>query len=49
MGGSGAFADADSGLSIAFVTNRLGNMLTPIADLRLPKLGSTALAIAERL
>ncbi len=29
LGGSGAFADADSGLSIAFVTNRLGNMLTP--------------------
>ncbi|MEN0135084.1 MAG: serine hydrolase domain-containing protein [Rhodococcus sp. (in: high G+C Gram-positive bacteria)] len=49
LGGSGAFADADTGLSIAFVTNRLGNMLTPIADLRLPKLGSTALAIAEKL
>ncbi|AWK73699.1 esterase [Rhodococcus oxybenzonivorans] len=48
LGGSGAFADAETGLSIAFVTNRLGNMLTPIADLRLPKLGSTALALAAK-
>ncbi|MFZ2174327.1 MAG: serine hydrolase domain-containing protein [Rhodococcus sp. (in: high G+C Gram-positive bacteria)] len=49
LGGSGAFADPETGLSIAFVTNRMGNTLTPFADLRLPRLGSTALALAERL
>ena len=31
------------------VTKRLANMLAPVADLRLPKLGSTALALAGRL
>ena len=37
------------GLSVAFVTNRMGNTLTPLADLRLAKLGAEAESIARRL
>jgi CubicO group peptidase (beta-lactamase class C family) len=49
LGGSGAFADPQTGLSVAFVTNRMGNNLTPFADLRLAKLGAHAESIARRL
>lgn len=49
LGGSGAFADPETGLSLAFVTNRMGNAVTPFADLRLPRLGANAESIAQRL
>ncbi|KAF0958732.1 hypothetical protein MLGJGCBP_08165 [Rhodococcus sp. T7] len=49
LGGSGAFADPDTGRSVAFVTNRMGNTLTPLAGLRLAELGATAESIARRL
>ncbi|MDV2478357.1 beta-lactamase family protein [Rhodococcus zopfii] len=49
FGGSGAFADLETGLSIAFVTNRLGsNLTTTIADARFPRLGGDAVSIARR-
>ena len=49
LGGSGAFADPETGLSLAFVTNRMGGVLTPFADLRLAKLGAQAESIARSL
>ncbi len=48
LGGSGAFADPETGFSIAFVTNRLGSAVTALADLRLAKLGVTARSIARK-
>jgi CubicO group peptidase (beta-lactamase class C family) len=47
LGGSGAWADPETGMSIAFVTNRLGAATTPIADVRLAKLGAVALECAR--
>jgi CubicO group peptidase (beta-lactamase class C family) len=46
-GGSGAWADPETQLSLAFVTNRLGSVTTPIGDVRLPRLGSAALAVVR--
>jgi CubicO group peptidase (beta-lactamase class C family) len=46
-GGSGAWADPQTGLSLAFVTNRLGSVTTPIGDIRLPRLSAAALAVAR--
>jgi CubicO group peptidase (beta-lactamase class C family) len=46
-GGSGAWADPETGLSLAFVTNRLGSLTTPIGDVRLPRLSAAALAAAR--
>jgi CubicO group peptidase (beta-lactamase class C family) len=37
-GGSGAWADPATGLSVGFVTNRLGSLSTPLGDLRLLRL-----------
>jgi len=48
VGGSGAFADLDRGLSIAFVTNRLGVGAMPLGDLRLARLGALARDLARR-
>lgn len=48
-GGSGAWADPTSGLAVAFVTNRLGNATTPIADARMVRYGSEALRAVRDL
>lgn len=37
-GGSGGWADPEIGLSVGFVTNRIGSLTTPIADLNLFRL-----------
>ncbi|MFF0489102.1 serine hydrolase domain-containing protein [Nocardia sp. NPDC004068] len=49
VGGSGAYADPDLGMSVAFVTNRLGNSLNTIGDGRLARLGAQARAAVSRL
>ena len=46
-GGSGAWADQETGLSLAFVTNRLGSVTTPVGDIRLPRLGAAALGVVR--
>jgi CubicO group peptidase (beta-lactamase class C family) len=46
-GGSGAWADPETGLSLAFVTNRLGSVTTPLGDVRLPRLTAAALQVAR--
>ncbi len=46
FGGSGAWADPDSGIAIAYVTNRGGG--TPMGDSRLIRLGGAAIASAGR-
>lgn len=48
VGGSGAYADLSNGLSIGFVTNRLGNSVTALGDLRLAKLGLAAQEIVRQ-
>src|SRR5690606_39129698 len=48
-GGSGAWADPETGLSVAFVTNRLGNATTPVGDARLVRLGDMAVKVARSL
>ncbi len=48
VGGSGAFADLDSGLSLAFITNRLGAGAIPLGDLRLARLGAHARDLARK-
>lgn len=47
LGGSGAWADPETGMAIAFVTNKLGTATTPIADVRLARLGAVALQCAR--
>lgn len=49
VGGSGAFADLDTGLSLAFVTNRLGSGAIALGDLRLARLGATARELARKV
>ncbi len=48
FGGSGGWADPETGLSFAFVSNRLGNRLQPIADGRMSAIGGAALEAARR-
>ena len=47
LGGSGAYCDPSTGMSLAFVTNRMGSSVTALGDLRLARLGATAQAIAR--
>ncbi|MET7772789.1 serine hydrolase domain-containing protein [Nocardia sp. NPDC005366] len=47
LGGSGAFADPSTGMSLGFVTNRLGGRLTPLGDARLARLGAVAHNLAK--
>jgi len=49
FGGSGAWADPTTGLSLAFVTNKIGSATTPIGDVRLARLGAAALAVVRSL
>jgi CubicO group peptidase (beta-lactamase class C family) len=47
LGGSGAFADPTTAMSLAFITNRLGGKLTPLGDARLARLGTLAHNLAK--
>lgn len=47
-GGSGGWADPDLGLSVGFVTNRIGSVSTPLGDLNLLRLGRAVHACARR-
>ena len=47
-GGSGGWADPDLGLSLGYVTNRIGSMTTPIADLTLMRLSRVVHRCAQQ-
>jgi CubicO group peptidase (beta-lactamase class C family) len=47
-GGSGGWADPDLGLSLGFVTNRIGSVTTPMADLTLYRLSRVVRECAVR-
>ena len=47
-GGSGGWADPELGLSVGFVTNRIGSLSTPLGDLTLPRLNRVVQACAVR-
>jgi CubicO group peptidase (beta-lactamase class C family) len=47
-GGSGAWADPELGLSVGFVTNRIGSLTTPLGDLTLFRLNRVVHACARR-
>jgi CubicO group peptidase (beta-lactamase class C family) len=47
-GGSGGWADPDLGLSLGFVTNRIGSVTTPLADLTLYRLSRLVRECAGR-
>lgn len=49
FGGSGGWADPSSGISLGFVTNRLGTATTPLADARLVRLGGLVQTASSRL
>ena len=48
-GGSGAWADPDSGVSLGFVTNRIGSVTTPLGDLNLFRLTGLVRQAVARL
>jgi CubicO group peptidase (beta-lactamase class C family) len=41
-GGSGGWADPATGMSVGFVTNRIGSLTTPLGDLNLFRLNRVA-------
>lgn len=47
-GGSGAWADPQRGLSVGFVTNRLGSVSTPLGDYALLRINGIVQACARR-
>jgi CubicO group peptidase (beta-lactamase class C family) len=47
-GGSGGWADPDLGLSLGYVTNRIGSITTPMADLTLYRLSRVVRECAAR-
>ena len=47
-GGSGGWADPDLGLSLGFVTNRIGSLTTPLGDLNLYRLSRVVRQCALR-
>lgn len=47
LGGSGGFADPTTGMSLAFITNRLGSRVTPLGDARMARLGTLAHNLAK--
>lgn len=47
-GGSGGWADPDLGLSVGFVTNRIGSVSTPLGDVGLLRLGRAVHGCARR-
>ncbi|CAM4512613.1 serine hydrolase domain-containing protein [Nocardia ninae] len=49
VGGSGAYADPELGMSVAFVTNRLGNAVTALGDARMARLAATARNTVRRI
>ncbi|MFI9507490.1 serine hydrolase domain-containing protein [Nocardia sp. NPDC052566] len=49
IGGSGAYADPQLGMSVAFVTNRLGNAATALGDARLARLAAMAQTTVRKL
>ena len=48
FGGSGGFADPETGIGLGFVTNRLGSVTTPLADARLARIGGAVLAAGRQ-
>ena len=47
-GGSGGWADPQTGLSLGFVTNRIGSVSTPLGDLNLFRLTGLVRRAAEQ-
>jgi len=47
FGGSGGFADLDTGVSVALTLNRV-TTTTPVADIRLARIGAAALKVGRR-
>ncbi len=48
LGGSGGWADPETKLSVAYVTNDMGAATTPFGDARLARIGAAALRAARR-